>query len=203
MLPWKASYDESMMSEAFVLLASLTRSPTVLARLTRSLPARSTRCMVLTIKSSFVYWMKETWYFKSTWETMNIRVSLTLCHCQIERDASRVHYAIDWIPCSVAYERFGDASSPCSTIRWLRHLSEPRFLSPLECKVFHDDPRGSVWIVDPYEEHSASTSRRLLLMEHSLVQNLIIEQIIDVIVVDFDERHEDYVGTIFVQLRIP
>jgi hypothetical protein len=34
------------------LLASLTRSPTVLARLTRSLPAKSTRWIVLTVRSS-------------------------------------------------------------------------------------------------------------------------------------------------------
>lgn len=51
---WRTFLSPLSIAQLSFLLASLTRSPTVFARFTRSLPARSTRWMVLTVRSSLV-----------------------------------------------------------------------------------------------------------------------------------------------------
>ena len=109
-----------------------------------------------------------------------------------------------WILYSTVCERFDDVSNPCSTVRWLLHWIELRSLSHLECTDDHGDLLATVSTALPCERKRDE----LCCLSHSsvvgllLVQKIIIEQIVDIVVVDFHEGHKDEIRTVFVQMWI-
>ena len=67
-------------------------------------------------------------------------------HYDIERDASKVHYVIDLIQCSIVYVQYDDVLNPYWIIQSLHHLNALQFLLRLEYKVDRDYHRVIVSI---------------------------------------------------------